>query len=446
MPEIAAQEQDVFEFNNENQEEQTFTPDLARNINTDQKDLSFFEINRQIERGDIILDPDFQRHYVWEKKNESLLIESILLKLPLPMIYLAEIEDGKKVIIDGQQRLTAIYKFFQNEFPLKELTVFTQFKGKYFRDLPVDAQNIIEDGTIRSVTFLHGCDPELKFQVFMRLNSGAMALNAMELRNCLYRGPYMQLIKELADYPDFINSANPQDQKNFHKRMNDWELVLRFCALYHNGHNYTSPTKRFLNKDAQQWQNIAASDADELRKAFKTAINCVYSIFGPNSFRKFVKGDQDNPNGKWYNQLNVGVYEAMLYAFRNADKNAVMRAKDELREALIELMTNDKEYARSIDKATGNQASVLYRLRKTEDLVGQILQNYPRQPRCFSREIKEQLFARNQICAICGTKIEAIDDAHVDHIEQYHNGGETTIDNARLTHRFCNQSRPRNEE
>ena len=91
MPEIAAQEQDVFEFDNENQEEQTFTPDLARNINTDQKDLSFFEINRQIERGNIILDPDFQRHYVWEKKNESLLIESILLKLPLPMIYLAEI-------------------------------------------------------------------------------------------------------------------------------------------------------------------------------------------------------------------------------------------------------------------------------------------------------------------------------------------------------------------
>ena len=93
---------------------------------------------------------------------------------------------------------------------------------------------------------------------------------------------------------------------------------------------------------------------------------------------------------------------------------------------------------------TGN--GVLYRLRKTEDLVGQILQNYPRQPRCFSREIKEQLFAQNQICAICGTKIETIDDAHVDHVEQYHNGGETTISNARLTHRFCNQSRPRNEE
>ena len=446
MPEHIDTEQDVFEFDNENQEEQVFSADLARDIKTEQKDPTFDYLNRQIERGNIILDPDFQRHYVWEKKNESLLIESILLKLPLPMIYLAEIENGKKVIIDGQQRLTAIRRFLQNEFPLKDLTVFTDFKGNFFRDLPVEAQNIIEDGSIRCVTFLRECDPELKFQVFMRLNSGAVALNAMELRNCLYRGSYMQLLKELAEYPDFINSVSPQNKKNFHKRMGDWELVLRFCALYHSGHNYTSPSKTFLNKDAKRWQNIPPTDADELRKAFKTAINCVYSIFGTNSFRKFVKGDQDNPNGKWYSQFNVGVYEAMLYAFRNTDKNTVMRAKDELREALIELMTNDKEYARSIDKATGNQANVLYRLRKTEDLVGQILQNYPRQPRCFSREMKEQLFVQNPTCTICGTKIETIDDAHVDHIEQYHNGGETTIDNARLTHRFCNQSRPRNEE
>lgn len=411
---------------------------------TDQGDPTFFDLNRRIDRGNIILNPDFQRNYVWDNKKESQLIESILLKLPLPMIYFAETADGKKVVIDGQQRLTAISRFMHNEYVLKKLNVFKDFNGKSFDQLPPEAQDVITEGTIRCVTFKNTCDPELKFQVFMRLNSGSVPLKEMELRNCLYRGKYMELLKELAQYPDFLKAVNVK-KEDLTKRMMDLELVLRFCSLYHNGHNYQSPAKTFMNRDAAHYQSISDEDADELRKAFKNAIGSIYSIFGDKTFRKYENGNGDNHNGKWYTKFNVAVYEAMMYAFRRTDKNAVMHAKDDLREAIISLMVNDLQYAKAIDKATGNQSSVLYRINTTEQVVRDILSAHPLQPRCFSREIKEQLFAQNQTCAICGNKIETIDDAHVDHIEQYHEGGETTIENARLTHRFCNQSRPRHE-
>ena len=189
-------ENDILEYANDETEEQMSSSGFDRNIFTEQKDPTFFDLNRLIDRGNIILNPDFQRNYVWDNKKESQFIESVLLKLPLPMIYFAETENSKKVVIDGQQRLTAISRFIHNEYVLKKLNVFKDFNGKSFAQLPEEAKDVITEGTIRCVTFKNTCDPELKFQVFMRLNSGSVPLKEMELRNCLYRGKYMELLKE----------------------------------------------------------------------------------------------------------------------------------------------------------------------------------------------------------------------------------------------------------
>jgi uncharacterized protein with ParB-like and HNH nuclease domain len=136
-------------------------------------------------------------------------MESALLDIPLPVIYLSEEKDGKEYVIDGQQRLTSFFSFIDGmipsgkEFKLTGLKVFKECNGKYFKDLEEAHQDRLRYYKLRTVTFAKDSDPNLKFEIFERLNTGSVSLNDQELRNCIYRGPYNRLLKELAEDPDF---------------------------------------------------------------------------------------------------------------------------------------------------------------------------------------------------------------------------------------------------
>lgn len=421
-----------------------------RRVYTEQGDPEIDSLYRKYKDGDLIIQPDFQRHFVWDANKSSRLIESALLDIPLPVIYLSEEKDGKEYVIDGQQRLTAFFSFIDGRFPdgidfkLTGLKVFTELNRKSFKEIDRKLQNKIRYCKIRTITFRRESEADLKFEIFERLNTGAVSLNDQELRNCIYRGLYNKLLKELSKDTDFMYLLG---LKKPDKRMKDIELVLRFAAFYHFTYlKYKPPMRKFLNNDMEKYQDISEVDAIELKNAFKNAVTIIKSLLDNHAFKRFYKGDEKNRNGYWEpKKFNASLYDILMYSFAREDKNKVYQNLDSIREALIYLMTNDQDFIDAIELSTSSVEAVTKRFDKWRLTLQDIIGIAKKEPRCFSLKLKEELYKNDSTCAICGQKIQDIDDAAIDHIKQYWAGGKTIPENARLTHRYCNWARPRKD-
>jgi len=412
-----------------------------RRVYADKSDRSIYELFRKFQRGDLILDPEFQRRYVWDNKKASLLIESVLLEVPIPVIYLAEEDNGKFTVIDGQQRLRSFFRFLNSEFKLRGLSVLSELNGKYFKDLDKEKQQKIEDTTLRVIEIRKESHSGVKFEIFERLNVGAVKLNDQELRNCIYRGKYNDLIKELAEDKDFLFLLGLKEP---HKRMYDRELVLHFLAFYNQTYlKYKPSMKQFLNREMENNRNVSEEKIKELRQIFKETVSMVKSVFGDKAFRRFIPGDEKDPNGRWeIRKINVGLFEIIMFGFSRYNKNQMIPLSDVIREELLHMMTSDKEFIDSVSgSGTTSTAKVTTRFRKWLDVLEKIVGMPKTEPRTFSWELKKQLYEQNPVCTICGNKIMVIDDATIDHIEHYWRGGKTIPSNARLVHRYCNLKR-----
>lgn len=425
-------------------------PSTKRRVYTDQGDPEIESLHGKCTRGKLDIQPEFQRHFVWDAKKSSRLIESALLDIPLPVIYLSEEKDGKEYVIDGQQRLTAFFSFIDGQFPdgsdfkLTGLKVFTELNRKMFKEIDEELQDKIRYCKMRTITFKRESEADLKFEIFERLNTGAVSLNDQELRNCIYRGPYNKLLKELSEDIDFrylLGLKNPD------KRMKDVALVLRFAAFYHFTYlNYKPPMRKFLNNDMEKYQHISEAEDAELKNAFKNAVTIIKSLLDNHAFKRFHKGDEKNPNGYWEpKKFNASLYDILMYSFAKEDKNRVYQNLDSIREALIHLMTNDKEFINAIEISTSSVQAVTKRFDKWRLMLQDMIGIAQKEPRCFSLKLKQELYDDDPTCSICGQKIQNIDDTAIDHIEQYWTGGKTIPENARLTHRYCNWARPRKD-
>jgi len=420
----------------------------SQKIRTKPSDSEIESLYGKFKRGKLLLQPSFQRDFVWDRKKASRLIESILLDVPLPMVYIAEEPGGCELVIDGQQRLTSFFSFLDGQLPTGEpfrltgLNVLTQLNKKAFKELDDELQDKIRYYTIRVITLLSDCNPDLKFEIFGRLNTGSVPLNDMELRNCVYRGPYMDLLKELVEHKDFLQLLSLSIPDN---RMKAIELVLRFASFYHATYlKYKSPMKQFFNRDMERYQYITEDDAKKLRSAFKNSTKIIFSMFGDNAFNKFSPGEDNNHNGQWETgHFNASLYDVLMGVFADKDANSVYSKLDILKEGFIDLMSNNQEFKEAILLGTSSQNQVRKRFDIARHMVEEILADASKQPRCFNRELKQNLYNENPTCTLCGQHIHLLDDAAVDHIEQYWMGGKTIPENARLTHRYCNMARSR---
>ena len=442
---------DEIQFENEEPNEELELEDgQVAKIYTEKGDPEIEGLFGKWKKQKLDIQPEFQRHFVWDKAKSSRLIESALLGIPLPVVYLSEEPDGKIYVIDGQQRLTSFFAYIDGVFPdgsdfkLSGLKVLKDLNRKKFSDLDEYTQDAVRGTIIRTITFKKESDPNLKFEIFERLNTGSVPLNTQELRNCIYRGKFNRLIKEMAsnkEYLELLNISGPD------KRMKDIELTLRFCAFYHNTHiNYKSPIKNFLNLEMIRFNDISAKDADELRTSFKNAVSIAKSVFGDHAFKRYYKGTESEPSGYWETKrFNVSLHDVLMDSFARVDKNLVYQNLDQIKEAFIDLMTTDDVFIDAIEIGTSEERKVQRRFDLWRNRLNEILNNKRKEPRCFSNELKRKLFEENPTCEICNNTIQQIDDAAVDHIDQYWLGGKTIPENARLTHRFCNWSRPRKE-
>jgi len=415
-----------------------------RKIFTDRSDPPIGALHMRYQEGDLVLDPIFQRRRVWDDSRSSRLIESLILEVPLPLFYLAEGTDGKEEVIDGQQRLSAFFRFLDNNYSLRGLRALPHLNGKHFKDLDKATQKRIRDSSIRTIVFKKESDENLRFEIFERLNTGAVPLNRQELRNCVYRGPYNNLLISLSADPEYMRLMGLGGPE---RRMKDVEYVLRFAAFYHSTYlHYKPPIAHFLDEDMRRFRYANKHDQDELRMAFKNAVALVWSLLGQNAFRRFYRGIAGAPDGHWEpKQFNASLYDILMWSFANKDKNQVMGNLDSIREALIVLMTDEQSFIEAIELSTSSVRMVTTRFDIWRKMLESILERSPRQPRTFSKALKQELYKSNPTCGICHQHIADPDDAAVDHIEQYWLGGKTIPENARLTHRFCNWSRPKSE-
>lgn len=425
-------------------------PSSKRKVYTDQGDPEVESLHGKYKRGKLIIQPDFQRHFVWDAKKSSRLIESALLDIPLPVIYLSEEKDGNEYVIDGQQRLTAFFSFIDGKFPdgkdfnLSGLKVITEVNKKSYKEINDELQDKIRYCKIRTITFRRESESDLKFEIFERLNTGAVSLNDHELRNCIYRGQFNKVLKELSTDNDFTYLLG---LKSLDKRMKDVELVLRFASFYLNTYlNYKPPMRSFLNKTMEKYQHISKADENDLRITFKNTLMIIRSLLDTNAFKRFYRGTEKNKDGYWeQKKFNASLYDILMYSFAKQDKNTVFQNLDSIREALINLMTTDDEFIASIELSTSSVQAVTKRFDKFRLSLQEIIGIAKKESRCFTLNLKKELYRKDDTCTICGNKIRSIDDSAVDHIKQYWTGGQTIPENARLTHRYCNWARPRKD-
>jgi len=421
-------------------------PAERRRVKTDRQDLPIETLHSRVNRHTINLQPDYQRYFVWNKTKASRLIESLLLDIPIPVIYVAEEPDNTFSVVDGQQRLQTICSFIEGKFPngqdfkLSGLQVMDELNKKSFKDLHIDLQNKIYNYTVRVIVIQKDSDTDVKFEMFERLNLGAEKLNDQELRNCIYRGSYNDLLKELCQNKYMLKVMN---SNTFHPRMIDRQLILRFFAMWRNTHlKYKGTKKQFLNNEMEMHRNLPNKKIVEMRLVFEKSIEIAYIVFGKHAFRRYNPGGKNNnPNGNWESKLNVALWDTLLYSFSYYDKPQIIPIIDRIREEFLDIMTYDSKFIEYVTSTTDKPDAIKYRaevwLKRLSSLIG--INNA--EPRTFSRQIKQELFKQEPTCKICGQHINDIDDAEVDHIQHYWRGGKTIPENARLTHRFCNRSR-----
>lgn len=409
------------------------------------KDFSIREFASMTTDGELILQPEYQRNFVASASISSRLIESILMDVPIPVIYLAQERDGTFSVIDGQQRLTSFLSFVNGKYPngeefkLTGLTVLTELNRLTFAQLSRELQTKIRTTTIHSIIIKKESNEDIKFEIFERLNTGSTKLNEDEIRNTVYRGAYIKLLSELAANPTFHELVR---KENFRNRMVYRGMILRFLAVSEKSYlNYKSSMMQFCNKELRDNQHLAPAKAKEYRQRFEHCLGLVKAVFGANAFRRYIPATATTL-GRWAEgQINMALFDLQMIGFVNYSQNEVLRNADFIREALLDLMTNDEEFQLLIGYKTSDTDNVRRRFRIYFDMLDRIIGDSNYSQRTFSPQLKAKLFKENPICAISGQQILAIEDAEVDHIIPYSKGGPTSPENAQLVLRYFNRAK-----
>ena len=423
-------------------EQPTGTPDDGP-VSVQIADWTIQTLRLTVEGGNLTLQPKFQREYVWSLKPElpSRLIKSLLLQIPIPPIYFYNDteNDNTLEVIDGQQRLTTLIDFISNKFALRKLNRMPSLNQKFFKDLPKPLQNTIRNTAIRTITINAHRNSDLRYEVFERLNRGSMALNEQELRNCVYRGPFNDLLAELEKDIWWRRVKGGDDPE---PRFKEREMIFRFFAFADRLQHYTGNLKRFLN----EYMTNAPRQADALSAQatlFKQTMQNIYTVFGRNSARLYVVNPRTKL-GNWDTKFSVTAFDIQASALMNQHPMRVQRSAEQIKELFLFTWLTDTDIQAATTKATGSAVQTKIRWTRFRTLVESIIGGTVIEPRFFGFEFRKQLFERSPLCQLCKNEIHSLEDSTVDHIVPYSKEGKTIPSNGQLAHRGCNASKHAN--
>jgi hypothetical protein len=318
---------------------------------------------QEIREGDLVVRPTFQRYAVWDVARQSKFIESILLNIPIPNLFFAEDDDQTRVVVDGQQRLTALKSYMDNKYALRGLEVLAPLKGKRFDELSPRQQKMIGNRTLRCLVISAKSDSEIRFQVFERLNQGGMPLNAQEVRHCVYRGPLNDLLHDLVADRTWLLALGTDGP---HPRMSDCELVLRFLALRDSLPHYSPPLKRLLNDFMRDHRHAKPDEIMALRDAFHSALNPVAAAFGRMAFRRLLLRNEKIAVDKTPNRA---VFDVQMLLMEGMNPQWARANKKEIVTKFAQLCLEDSAFQDAVSRATADRTRLRTRLTKWRDIL-----------------------------------------------------------------------------
>jgi hypothetical protein len=310
----------------------------------------------------IVLEVPFQRNFIWKADRSSQLIESAIMNVPIPPLYFAEEEDGRWLVLDGLQRLNTLLSFYQNEYALKGLEIIKELEGLKYKDLPPKAKSLLNDGLMRINVIKKDSHPDIKYDIFMRLNKGSVSLNYQELRNCLYRGHLNDKVKSFVEESKDFQTA--LKLKKRHERYLDAEFVFRILALHEKVERtskgdyivkgYNGRMVNFINDYMKRTSTLSKKEAEGIITDFKRTLAKVIEVFG------IERAFKDPTTGSL--KFNKSIGEIIAISFHYYDEELLKKNKKQIVKLLNTLLAKDDSFRSSISLRTSDSDVVNYRL------------------------------------------------------------------------------------
>ncbi len=344
--------------------------DPAR-IRVDTKPMVISLLMDRIRNREIDLTPGFQRKGgIWSKKAKSQLIESLLIRIPLPAFYMDGGDESKWLVVDGLQRLSTLKSFvIDKTLVLDGLEFLSECEGKKFEQLPRNLQRRIMETQVTVFLIQENTPPEVKFNIFKRINTGGLPLSSQEIRHALHQGPASSLLQDLAESAEFRTATNEGIRDD---RMGDRECILRLLAFMRTSYkDYRSKNlDAFLNQCMIELNELPAPDLQLLDARFRKAMVDCYRLFGDLAFRKQKRG---NPRRSPVNRALFEVWAASVESLSPVDVQRLEAKSADLRECFLALL-EDSNFEAAITYGTGDPRKVRLRFSRIEEIIQETLQ------------------------------------------------------------------------
>ena len=352
--------------------ENTVDQKHPRKIITQPFDFSVQDLVDKIKSKDIDLNPSYQRNYTWGTNDvsnkRSRLMESLLLNIPIPIIYFAETDTLNYEVIDGQQRLKTFLDFMNDEFALEGLEIRHDLNDKKYSEMPKKDQDQIRKRSVRAILILNESDEQLKYEVFERLNLGSVQLTKQEVRNATLRGSFNDLLKELASnllFKERLRLTLKKDQDN----MAYEEMVLRFFAYYENKSKRVDNLATFLTEHMRKKKDSSANEIERLRNLFLETLKKIDLYLGDDAFTTLI---HETKNSNWGKKTNRVLYDAEMLAFASlvdGSEKGKPVSHSKFKKILSDFLKDDKskkskEFKQSLNEQAGG--------KKIQERVNQI--------------------------------------------------------------------------
>ena len=341
-------------------------------IDISPKNMALVNLIGRIENDEVDMMPDFQRRAgLWSPIQKSQLIESLILRIPLPAFYFDGTDNDRWITIDGLQRLTTLKEFFVDKtLRLTGLEFLQDLNGAYYKNIPKVYIRRMQETQVVCYIINPGAPVNLKYNIFKRINTGGLELEPQEIRHALYQGYATKFLKELAETPNFLKSTGYSVPT---ERMLDREFVLRFIAFYEfDLQTYNGSIDDFLNRAMDHINRVYKSNptyAAQIKEKFLTVLDACYSIFGKFSFRRM-------PDKNRRRSISKALFETWtsLLAHLNLEHIQILIEKgDEIQKKYMPMFTEDEDFYRSI--GSGKVAAVKKRFEKIDSLIRAVLSN-----------------------------------------------------------------------
>ena len=355
-------------------EAEIITPFDPKLVDIESKPMVLSNIVDRLKNDGIVLDPNFQRNPdLWDKQKQSRLIESLLIRIPLPIFYFDMSEDEKLIVVDGLQRLSAIKNFMatasdeDNCLRLQGLEYLKELEGKSFDELAPNLQRRLREQTIQVYLIKAGTPDNVKNSIFERINTGGLILTSAEIKNSVYRGRASELLKNMAETKEFVEATN---KKITPTRMLDREFANRFLAFYLlDIKEYHENLDDFMREVLSRVKNDNSIDCDLIVAAYKKALKLASDVFGKNAFKRIGK------NGK-YTGINKPLFEAVTVQFAvlsDIERKKLIKNKEKFLTRFNKLLCDEK-FIEVITNGTARLTSVKYRHGEIERIIGESLE------------------------------------------------------------------------